>query len=50
LRDVSVTGIGTDSVVQLPDFRVERPAFRYVYDVEAGRLQRRDADAPQAPR
>jgi len=42
-RDIAVTGIGTESTVDLKDFRVERPAFRIVYDVTEGRLQRREA-------
>ena len=41
-RAVPVVGLGTDSVLHLPKFRVERPAFEAVYDVEAGTLRRRD--------
>lgn len=41
-RKVPATGLGTDSVLHMPQFRVERPAFRVVYDVEAGTLRRRD--------
>ena len=50
-RAVPVVGLGTDSVLHLPQFRVERPAFRAVYDVEAGELRRRDdAIADAKPR
>ncbi|MGO1003221.1 cyanophycinase [Lysobacter sp. CA196] len=45
LRAVSVRGVGADSLLHLADFRVERPAFSALYDVEAGRLIRRDANA-----
>lgn len=48
VRDVRVTGIGTDSVLHLDDLRVERPAFSFSYDVDAGRLQRRET-GDQAP-
>lgn len=49
-RGVAVTGIGVDSTLYLPDFLVERPAFNAVYDVDAGRLQRREpAPQPQGP-
>lgn len=48
LRDMRVTGVGTDSVLHLDDFRVERPAFGFTYDVDAGTLRRREADG-QAP-
>lgn len=40
-------GLGTDSVLHLPQFRVERPAFEVVYDVEAGTLRRREAAKAQ---
>ena len=42
-RAVPVVGLGTGSVLHLPQFRVERPAFEAVYDVEAGAIKRRDA-------
>lgn len=37
-RGVPVIGIGTDSVLRLADFQVEKPAFSKVYDVVSGRL------------
>ena len=40
-RDVPAIGLGTDSVLHLPQFRVERPAFEVVYDVDAGRITKR---------
>lgn len=45
LRGVAVTGIGTGSTMDMKDFRVERPAFQQVYDVQAGRLRRREPAA-----
>jgi cyanophycinase len=49
LRAVPVRGVGSDSLLHLADFRIERPAFSALYDVEAGRLIRRDANpAPTA--
>lgn len=44
---VPAIGLGTDSVLHLPQFRVERPAFQVVYDVEAGTLRRRDDPGAQ---
>ncbi|MCQ4167450.1 cyanophycinase [Tahibacter harae] len=44
-RNVPVTGLGTGSLLHMKDFRVERPAFSALYDVEAGRLVRRDSAA-----
>ncbi|WP_408951313.1 cyanophycinase [Lysobacter sp. Hz 25] len=49
VRAVPVLGVGGDSVLHLADFRVERPAFSALYDVEAGRLVRRDANAAPPP-
>jgi cyanophycinase len=40
-HDVPAIGLGTDSVLHLPQFRVERPAFEVVYDVEAGKITKR---------
>lgn len=37
-RDVPVIGIGKDSLLRLPGFEVEKPAFTRTYDVQAGRL------------
>ena len=49
LRAVPVRGVGRDSLLHLADFRIERPAFSALYDVEAGRLIRRGANpAPNA--
>ncbi|TKR34007.1 peptidase [Luteimonas gilva] len=39
-RGVPVTGIGKDSLLRLPGFQVEKPAFTRTYDVQAGRLTR----------
>ncbi len=39
-RAVPVVGLGTGSVLHLPQFRVEQPAFHAVYDVEAGKIRR----------
>lgn len=49
VRAVPVLGVGGDSVLHLADFRVERPAFSALYDVEAGRLVGRDANAAPPP-
>lgn len=38
-RDVPVIGIGTGSVLQLPSFTVERPAFERRVDIVAGQLR-----------
>lgn len=52
-RAVPVTGIGEGSVLRMRDFKVERPAFVELYDVESGQLIRREhpagADAPRLP-
>ncbi|MCL1634391.1 cyanophycinase [Luteimonas sp. SX5] len=37
-RAVPVVGLGTESLLRLPDFQVEKPAFSKVYDVMGGRL------------
>lgn len=49
VRAVPVLGVGGDSVLHLADFRVERPAFSALYDVEAGRLVGRDENARPPP-
>jgi len=37
-RDVTVIGIGRDSVLHLPSGKVDRPSFRRSYRVESGKL------------
>lgn len=45
IRAVPVIGIGADSRVRMKDFKVQRPAFSELYDVESGRLIRREPAA-----
>jgi len=45
IREVPVIGLGTGSRLRLRDFKVERPAFRELYDVESGQLIRREPAA-----
>jgi len=40
-RDVPVVGIGPQSTLRLAGFEVEQPAFTATYDIEHGRLQKR---------
>lgn len=42
---VPVIGIGADSRLRMRDFRVERPSFEALYDVESGQLSERDPTA-----
>ncbi len=45
-RDVPVVGIGTQSVLHLPSFEAEKPAFSRKYDVVNGRLSAAGANSP----
>ncbi|UJB18815.1 cyanophycinase [Lysobacter capsici] len=45
LRAVPVIGVGADSTLRMRDFKVERPAFSELYDVESGQLIRREPTA-----
>ncbi|WP_268890822.1 hypothetical protein [Lysobacter gummosus] len=40
-----VIGVGADSTLRMRDFKVERPAFSELYDVESGQLIRREPTA-----
>lgn len=48
-RGVRVTGLGSDSALSMDRFTVERPAFRYLYEVESGRLRRNDGRSSITP-
>lgn len=49
-RGVRVTGIGTQSRIDMHDFSVQHPAFSKIAEVREGKVVLRDATAPLSPK